>query len=298
MEGNDAGRMDQGCAGGLAFRRDSGGRGIGRARPGRAAAVWPRRALLVAAILAAGCLAAGCGQSGTVKNAIGSLSASSRPPAPSAATAPATPSGTGPGQPSSAPASPTSAPQPTPTTAAPSAQVTTAQPTVTAATASPAASGTSPGIWWLWAALAALVLIGLVTWIVRARGRRRSAAADWHAQVIDAYAKGAALQDAMSAAQSATARSGADADVRWSDIQRRADDLSQTLYAMREAAPGEAARATVLDVLASLQAARSAMDAERVPGGAGDGQAEVVRQRLAAFETSLRALRAPSDRSP
>src|SRR5260370_822663 len=203
MEGNDAGRMDQGCAGGLAFRRDSGGRGIGRARPGRAAAVWPRRALLVAAILAAGCLAAGCGQSGTGNNAIGRLS-----------------------------------------------------------------------------------------------GRCRSAAAGWHAQVNDAYAKGAALQDAMSAAQSATARSGADADVRWSDIQRRADDLSQTLYAMREAAPGEAARATVLDVLGSLQAARSAMDAERVPGGAGDGQAAVVRQRLAAFETPLRALPAPSDRSP
>jgi hypothetical protein len=44
-------------------------------------------------------------------------------------------------------------------------------------------------------------------------------------------------------------------------------------------------------VLASLQAVRSAMDAERVPGGASPEQAEVVRSRLFAFELSLRALR-------
>ena len=44
-------------------------------------------------------------------------------------------------------------------------------------------------------------------------------------------------------------------------------------------------------MLASLQAVRSAMDAERVPGGASPEQAEVVRSRLYAFEMSLRALR-------
>jgi hypothetical protein len=44
-------------------------------------------------------------------------------------------------------------------------------------------------------------------------------------------------------------------------------------------------------VLASLQAVRSAMDAERVPGGANPEQAEVVRSRLFAFELSVRALR-------
>jgi hypothetical protein len=44
-------------------------------------------------------------------------------------------------------------------------------------------------------------------------------------------------------------------------------------------------------VLASLQAIRSAMDAERAPGGASPEQADVVRSRLYAFELSLRGLR-------
>jgi len=46
-------------------------------------------------------------------------------------------------------------------------------------------------------------------------------------------------------------------------------------------------------MLASLQAVRSAMDAERAPGGASLEQDDVVRSRLASFESSLRALEAP-----
>jgi hypothetical protein len=82
-----------------------------------------------------------------------------------------------------------------------------------------------------------------------------------------------------------------DAGVRWADIQRRADDLAQTLYGLREAVPDPAQQARIADVLASLQAIRSAMDAERAPGGASPQQAEVVRSRLFAFEMSLRGLR-------
>jgi hypothetical protein len=37
------------------------------------------------------------------------------------------------------------------------------------------------------------------------------------------------------------------------------------------------------------------MEAERAPGGAGMQQADLVRSRLAAFESSLRALRAGDD---
>jgi len=48
-------------------------------------------------------------------------------------------------------------------------------------------------------------------------------------------------------------------------------------------------------MLASLQAVRSAMDAERAPGGASLEQDDVVRSRLASFESSLRALAAPAD---
>jgi hypothetical protein len=160
---------------------------------------------------------------------------------------------------------------------------------------SPAAgSGSGSNLLWLWILLGALVLVGVIIWIVRAGGRRSAAAASWRSRVIDAYAKGSALHDAMSVAEAPGALAAADAGARWSDIQRRADDLTQTLYALREAAPDEESRGAVADVLASLQAVRSAMDAERVPGRASAQQAEVARERLAFFEVSLRLLR-PSD---
>ena len=109
--------------------------------------------------------------------------------------------------------------------------------------------------------------------------------------VVDAYAKGSALHDAMSVAASPGGLASADAAARWAGIQRRADDLAQTLYALREAVPPDSAdRARIDDTLASLQAVRSAMDAERAPGGAGYEQVGVVRSRLASFELSLGAL--------
>jgi hypothetical protein len=130
----------------------------------------------------------------------------------------------------------------------------------------------------------------------RAAGRRSRAAGAWRSRVIDAYAKGSALHDAMSAAEVPGALAAADAGARWSDIQRRADDLTQTLYELRESAPGEEDRALVADSLTALQVVRSAMDAERGPAGAGAQQAEVVRSRLSSFEASLRALRGPDER--
>ena len=121
---------------------------------------------------------------------------------------------------------------------------------------------------------------------------RQGRGPSWQSGVIDAYAKGSALHDAMSVADTPGALAAADAGARWSDIQRRADDLAQNLYALREAAPDDDARARVADTLAALQAVRSAMDAERAPGGAAAGQGEVARQRLMSLETALRALRA------
>jgi hypothetical protein len=116
------------------------------------------------------------------------------------------------------------------------------------------------------------------------RGRLRS-------RLVDAYAKGSALHDAISVAAAPGGLTSADAAARWAGIQQRADDLAQTLYALREQVPPDSAdRARIDDTLASLQAVRSAMDAERVPGGAGYEQAEVVRSRLASFESSLHAL--------
>jgi len=102
----------------------------------------------------------------------------------------------------------------------------------------------------------------------------------------------------MAVAEGPGAIAAADAGARWADIQRRADDLAQTLYALRESAPDDGTRIRIADTLTSLHAVRSAMDAERAPGGASPMQAEVVRGRLSAFEADLRALRAPDREYP
>ena len=154
-----------------------------------------------------------------------------------------------------------------------------------------ASSGTS--LTWLWVLLGVLVVAGLIALIARSGRRRSAAAASWRSRLVDAYAKGSALHDAISVAEAPGGLASADAAARWADIQRRADDLAQTLYALRGAVPPDSAdRARIDDTLASLQAVRSAMDAERAPGGAGYEQSDVVRSRLAWFESSLRALEA------
>ncbi len=242
---------------------------------------------LSAAILAAGCMAAGCGS--TVKSAIASITPSRSASTPGAiASTTATPTATTP--------SPTATtPSPTATTPSPTAAVSSAvaAPSVTAQpTGSPAAnSGAATSLLWLWILLGAVALVGVIVLIVRSVGGRSAAAAGWRSRIIDAYAEGSALHDAMSVAETPSALAADDAAARWHDIQRRSDDLAQTLYALRESAPDEDNRARAADALASLQAVRSAMDAERAPGGAGAEYAEVVGSRLLSFEASLRALR-------
>jgi hypothetical protein len=228
-----------------------------------------KRLSLPVTLLVAGLLAAGCG--GTISSSIGSLPSRT-------ATAPARPSVTAPtAQPPSHTVTVTSAPS--------------AAGTGSAAPA--ASSGTS--LIWLWVLLGVLVLVGLIVLIARSSRRRSAAAAGWRSRLVEAYAKGSALHDAMSVAEAPGGLAAADAAARWSDIQRRADDLAQTLYALREEVPQHSPDgARIADTLASLQAVRSAMDAERAPGGASLAQADVVRSRLAAFESSLRALTAPA----
>jgi hypothetical protein len=226
-----------------------------------------KRIFLLVAIVVAGCLAAGCG--GSVTSSIGSVPSRT-------ATISARPSLTA-----------------APTTRPPTQPVTTSAPTAPSSVSASPGSSSGTSFLWLWILLGVLVLVGLMAWITRSARRRSAAKAGRRSQLTDAYAQGAALHDAMSVAEALGGLAGADAAARWSDIQRRADDLAQTLYALREAAPQDSAdRAKVDDTLASLQAVRSAMDAERAPGGAGLEQAEVVRSRLASFESSLRALSA------
>ena len=227
-----------------------------------------KRLSLPVTLLAAGLLAAGCG--GTISSSIGNLPSRT-------ATAPARPSITA-----------------APTTQPPGHTVTvTSAPAPATGSAAPAASS-GTNLIWLWILLGVLVLAGLIAVIARSR-RRSAATAGWRSRVVDAYAKGSALHDAMSVAEAPGGLAAADAAARWSDIQRRADDLAQTLYALREEVPQHSPDgAKIADTLASLQAVRSAMDAERAPGGASPEQADVVRSRLASFESSLRPLTAPA----
>lgn len=246
----------------------------------------PTRSLsLPAAMLVLTCLTAGCGS--TASSVISNLPSRT-------ATAPAAPSTTPPAT-SAASATSTAGPRVTVTT---SPNVTTAAP----ATSAPAASatpgaGSGTSLLWLWILLAVAALAGLIAWIAHSVRRRSAGAASWRSRLIDAYAKGSALHDAMSVAETPDGVASGDAGARWSDVQRRADDLTQTLYALREAAPDDAYQAKIADVLVSLQAVRSAMDAERAPGGASPQQARVVSDRLYAFELSLRALRGSGQES-
>jgi hypothetical protein len=153
----------------------------------------------------------------------------------------------------------------------------------------------SPWVWVL-VAVGVVVVGGLVIWAVIAHRRRSAAATDWRGRVIDAYAKGSALHDAMAAAETPSALSGPDAGYRWSDLQRRADDYSQLLYAMQQQAPGEIERIQVADVIASLQAARSAMDAERSTGAYDSALAGIARDRIAFFASAVNSLREPNVR--
>ena len=161
--------------------------------------------------------------------------------------------------------------------------------------ASPAASSsTASSLLWLWILLGVLALL-LIGYLI-ARSRRGPKAGDvWQSRAVDAYAKGAALYDAMQLAEAPGALVAADAAARWADIQRHADDLTQTLYTMREAAPDEDKRMRTDDVLAALQAVRSAMAAERGSDVSQAPPPDMVRSRLMSFGASLQALREPDD---
>lgn len=241
-----------------------------------------RKSLAVAATaLVMGSVVAGCGGSGpvsgAVKSAISSLSPSrtasiSLPTAPPAPTAEAPPTSQ----------APETAPAPPP-----------------AATSTAAASGSSSALPWLWIALAAIVLIGLIVWIARASGRRSAAASARRSAMIDAYAKGQALADAVRVADRPGAPGAGGG--RWAGLQARADDLSRELYRLRESSSDEGERMRVEDTLGSLRALRSALADEQAAGGAGgpgSPEAAQVRGRLMAFEESLRALQAPYEQMP
>jgi hypothetical protein len=247
------------------------------------------RLVLAGAILAATCLMAGCGSAiNHVKAAVSSLT-----PGDSVTVSPPTFSPTR----TFSPPTPTTE-APTTVTAPPTTSTVTVPASPNAPSASPASGTSASSLLWLWIVLGALVVIGLTVLIARRSGRRSAMARSWRSKAADARARGSALYDAMSMAELRGPADPREASARWADIQRRADDLDQRLYELRDSAPREMERADVEDVLASLHAVRSAMDAERIPGGGTARQGARVHDLLRSFGASLRALRPPNDYGP
>ena len=156
--------------------------------------------------------------------------------------------------------------------------------------------GLYPGV-----VLGALVLLGII--LLATRSPSRSSAqvrspvetTNWHSRAVDAYAKGAAFDGAVRTAERLDVSSEA-ASIHWADLRRRADDLTEVLYAMRETAPTDHRRAQVENAILSLRAIRDAFEAQRPPGGASSQQGGVLRSQLSALESALNALRIPDDR--
>lgn len=252
----------------------------------------PTRLLLPAlAIIAAGCLTAGCAHGANIKNALASGTTSPSP-----------------GDSSPSPSRPAFSPtfSPTRTPASPTAPATVHETVTATATPSPAAppgtgssqppSNSASSLLWLWILLGVLlvIVIVIVAVVITRHSRQRSArTAAWRSQAADASARGSALYDAISLAGLQETWQSADAEVRWVDIQRRADDLTQLLYRLQDSAPAEEDQARVADVLASLQAVRAAMEASRTPGGVNAQQYAQVNASLQSFGAALRELRSP-----
>ncbi len=237
---------------------------------------------LAAVTFLAGCLVTACAQS--ARGAVTASSPSTGAPATRTAQPSATPTA----------ASPTTAPSTASPTAAPSTSSTAPSPTPSSSSTS--TSGFGANLIWLWLALGALVLLGIILLATRspARGRPSSGAASWRSRAVDAYAKGAAFDGAVRAAERQGVFTEA-ASIRGADLQRRADDLTEALYTMRETAPTEHRRIQVENAILSLRAVRDAMDAQRAPGDASSQQGGVLRSRLSALESSLNALRVPDN---
>jgi hypothetical protein len=128
--------------------------------------------------------------------------------------------------------------------------------------------------------------IALIVYSARRRSAAAAAAADWRTKVIDVYAEGQALHDAIWTSPWRGQSADGAASPRSSGIELRADNLTQHLYTLRESAPDEVQRAHIVDVLVALQAVRSAMEAPADLEG-----------RLAVFQSALRGLRASADPS-
>jgi hypothetical protein len=246
---------------------------------------------MAATVAAAGLVVAGCAQGENLKKAAAGLS-----PRPSVTFSPPTVSPRP--RPTREPATrepeatgSAAAPAPAPASAAPES----AAPASDTPAGAPEQSSATSALPWLLLGLGVLLVIGVTVLIARRSSRRAADAAAWRRRAVDASAKGSALYDMMTITEVPDAWAADDAAIRWAELQRRADDLTQDLYLLRDTAPGDLEHARAADVLGALQAARTAMNAQHAPGGASEPHAARVRILLGSFEQTLRELRSPAE---
>jgi hypothetical protein len=150
--------------------------------------------------------------------------------------------------------------------------------------------------------LALLVIVVVVLaagLIVRADRRRAARQGDWDTQALDACAAADALHDQLATTLMPIQLAGVDghkAAGRWSDTERRLDQLSTRLNALRFAAPNYTTDQATEELIMALAALRSALQVQhgaRAVASAPAGEpATAAQARLMQFDSAIRALKA------
>lgn len=156
---------------------------------------------------------------------------------------------------------------------------------------------------WGWIVIVAVAVLIVVVLFSAVRGAARASAArqsSWNAAVLDGYGKGVSLHDALVADAMVGTIAVEDTERRWSNAQRRIDDLAADLHTLSARAPDVDSNNAVRETTVALTTLRSAVQSHlSIIGGdmtPSDAQVEesesTLRRRLSEFQATLNVLRA------
>ena len=171
-----------------------------------------------------------------------------------------------------------------PTTATPSPSESTSPPAGEVAEAPISDQGT---VWWPWLLLA-LVVLGLLAWLLLRRRRANQVLAAWDARLDAARTEASWVEDALTAQVLATPTTE-EAQAIWSAAQPRLLAIDESLHALLTDAPDEQRAAAATNLREQLARLVEAVRAD-VAGGSG-GSADDFRTRRAAIDAARHELR-------
>ncbi len=172
----------------------------------------------------------------------------------------------------------------TPTTATPTPSESTTPPSGEVAATPISDEGT---VWWPWLLLA-LVVLGLLAWLLLARRRANQVLAAWDARLDAARAEASWVEDALTAQVLSTPTTG-EAQAIWSAAQPRLLAIDESLHALVADAPDEQRAAAATNLRDQLARLVEAVGTD-VAGGSG-GSADDFRTRRAAIDAARHELR-------